>query len=92
MNSVAHVRAKKMVDPFGDDEDDLSVIHYVTETWLKSNRMLAAHYPASAVSAEFEDSLRKGRIVSIGRAFDNNGNNLPGDDQDRETASVRTLV
>jgi hypothetical protein len=81
-----------MVDPFGDDEDDLSVIHYVTETWLKSNRMLAAHYPVSAVSAESEESLRKGRIVSIGRAFDNNGNSLPEEEHDKETASVHTLV
>jgi hypothetical protein len=87
------VSVKKMVDPFGDDEDDLSVIHYVTETWLKSNRMLAAHYPVLPVSSEFEESLRKGRIVPIGRAFDgDNGMNPVRDEQDKETASMRTLV
>ena len=62
-----------MVDPFGDDEDDLSVIHYVTETWLKSNRMLAAQYPAFAVSADDEEALKRARIVSIGHAFDDSG-------------------
>jgi hypothetical protein len=81
-----------MVDPFGDDEDDLSVIHYVTETWMKSNRMLAAHSPALAVSAELEESLRKARPVSIGRAFDDNGKNAAVDEKDKESPSLRTIV
>ncbi|CAB9524240.1 expressed unknown protein [Seminavis robusta] len=59
---------QKMVDPFGDDVEDLSVMYYVTETWQKSNRMLAASYP-SAVSPETEEKLQKSQSVSLGRGF-----------------------
>lgn len=33
---------QKMSDPYGNDLEDLSVMHYVTEAWRRSNQMLAA--------------------------------------------------
>ena len=35
---------QKMVDPYGDDLEDLSVIYYVTDAWKSSNRILKTHY------------------------------------------------
>ena len=36
---------QQLVDPFGDDLEDLSVLHYVRGGWETSNRVLATHFP-----------------------------------------------
>jgi predicted membrane chloride channel (bestrophin family) len=59
---------QKMVDPYGDDLEDLSVLHYIRETWQKSNRILAAQRP-EAVDPAVEERLEKQK-VSIGYAWE----------------------
>eukprot|EP00584_Thalassiosira_punctigera_P007426 CAMPEP_0172541766 /NCGR_PEP_ID=MMETSP1067-20121228/12536_1 /TAXON_ID=265564 ORGANISM="Thalassiosira punctigera, Strain Tpunct2005C2" /NCGR_SAMPLE_ID=MMETSP1067 /ASSEMBLY_ACC=CAM_ASM_000444 /LENGTH=384 /DNA_ID=CAMNT_0013327879 /DNA_START=121 /DNA_END=1272 /DNA_ORIENTATION=+ len=36
---------QQMIDPYGDDEEDLSVLTYVREGWETSNRILASRLP-----------------------------------------------
>jgi hypothetical protein len=59
---------QKMVDPYGDDLEDLSVIYYVKSTWQTSNRMLAAQLPGP-VSPELEEELDRQK-ESIGFAWE----------------------
>lgn len=59
---------QKMVDPYGDDMEDLSVLHYIKETWQKSNRILAAQHPGE-VDPPVEERLVK-EMVSIGQAWE----------------------
>lgn len=58
-----------MVDPFGDDLEDLSVLHYVESTWEASNRILRTNLP-SPVSEEEEDQLIMNRSAALGRPWD----------------------
>lgn len=37
------ILGQKMADPYGDDLEDLSVLHYIKSAWQTSNRILAAH-------------------------------------------------
>jgi hypothetical protein len=55
-----------MVDPYGDDFEDLSVMYYVKNTWQRSNRILAAQLPGP-VSPELEEELDRQK-ESIGFA------------------------
>jgi hypothetical protein len=57
---------QKMVDPYGDDFEDLSVMYYVKNTWQRSNRILAAQLPGP-VSPELEEELDRQK-ESIGFA------------------------
>ena len=52
---------QKMSDPFGDDLEDLSVLHYVTTAWKRSNKMLESHCPDPEVLPEVEDELQRHR-------------------------------
>lgn len=47
---------QKMMDPFGDDVEDLSVLKYIREAWKTSNRSLNANLP-SPVSLETEEGI-----------------------------------
>ena len=58
-----------MVDPYGDDLEDLSVIHYIQETWLASNRILATKFPAS-LNEMVEDDIVKSRPATLGKAWE----------------------
>eukprot|EP00549_Striatella_unipunctata_P015902 CAMPEP_0118681696 /NCGR_PEP_ID=MMETSP0800-20121206/5081_1 /TAXON_ID=210618 ORGANISM="Striatella unipunctata, Strain CCMP2910" /NCGR_SAMPLE_ID=MMETSP0800 /ASSEMBLY_ACC=CAM_ASM_000638 /LENGTH=375 /DNA_ID=CAMNT_0006578019 /DNA_START=44 /DNA_END=1171 /DNA_ORIENTATION=+ len=58
----------KMADPYGDDIEDLSVMHYVTFTYIMSNRILAS-LPPGPVDAKVEDNFGHSR-ESIGDAFE----------------------
>lgn len=58
-----------MVDPFGDDLEDLSVLHYVESTWETSNRILRTNFP-SPVSAEEENQTIMNRSAGLGRPWD----------------------
>lgn len=59
---------RKLVDPYGDDLEDLSVLRYVKTAWQRSNRILAARCP-SDVSPQVEDEMDK-RKESIGKAWE----------------------
>jgi predicted membrane chloride channel (bestrophin family) len=59
---------QKMVDPYGDDFEDLSVMYYVKNTWQRSNRILAAQLPGP-VSPELEEKLDRQK-ESIGFAWE----------------------
>ena len=61
-----------MVDPYGDDLEDLSVIHYIQETWLASNRILATKFPAS-LNEMVEDDIVKSRPATLGKAWEVDG-------------------
>lgn len=64
---------QKMADPFGDDLEDLSVMHYVTEAWKQSQKMLASESPAEEdASLETEQELAKKRKASLGKGFSGN--------------------
>jgi len=60
---------QKMSDPFGDDLEDLSVLHYVTDAWKKSSSMLASKCP-SKVSLETEHELAKARTGHVKKEFE----------------------
>jgi hypothetical protein len=56
------------VDAYGDDLEDLSVIHYVRESWKTSNRMLSTQFP-KAVVAEQEEEIQQ-NSTSLGYPWD----------------------
>ena len=60
-----------MVDPYGDDLEDLSVIHYIEHTWLSSNRILQTQFPNELNQTE-EDQIIQTTKNKLGRAWDNN--------------------
>eukprot|EP00542_Grammatophora_oceanica_P016504 CAMPEP_0194027060 /NCGR_PEP_ID=MMETSP0009_2-20130614/1288_1 /TAXON_ID=210454 /ORGANISM="Grammatophora oceanica, Strain CCMP 410" /LENGTH=426 /DNA_ID=CAMNT_0038666007 /DNA_START=16 /DNA_END=1296 /DNA_ORIENTATION=- len=74
---------QKMIDPFGEDLEDLSVMHYVTYTWMMSNRILNAEAP-TPLDEEEEDEMVKDR-ASIGKAWGGKGPN-PGASMKEEIA------
>lgn len=49
----------KMVDPYGIDDEDLSVLHYIETAWKTSNRLLEARFPAEVSEEEEEDLVVK---------------------------------
>lgn len=57
-----------MVDPYGDDLEDLSVLHYVQHAWNSSNRVLATRYPEDLNPEQEEESLKT--RVSLGGAWE----------------------
>jgi hypothetical protein len=59
---------QKMLDPYGEDIEDLSVMHYINFTWQMSNRTLAAQTPES-LSAEQEEMICQ-KSQSIGAAWE----------------------
>jgi hypothetical protein len=59
---------QRMVDPYGSDLEDLSVLRYVKEAWLVSNRILAVKLPAE-VSPQVEEEMSR-RKLSLGHAWD----------------------
>ena len=61
---------QKMSDPYGDDLEDLSVMHYVTEAWRKSNQILATQRPSAEATPETEDALKRNRKVVLNPAFE----------------------
>lgn len=58
-----------MVDPYGDDLEDLSVMHYIQHTWESSNRILATRFPAE-LDPKVEDDIIASR-VTLGSAWEN---------------------
>jgi predicted membrane chloride channel (bestrophin family) len=59
---------QRMVDPYGADLEDLSVLHYVIDAWLVSNRILETQFPAE-VSPQVEEEMSR-RKLSLGYAWD----------------------
>lgn len=49
---------QKMLDAYGDDLEDLSVLHYVRDSWKTSNRLLDSRFPTSVSQQEEEDILQ----------------------------------
>jgi len=80
---------QKMSDPFGDDLEDLSVLHYVTTAWKRSNKMLESHCPDPEVSPEVEDELQRHRKT---KAPSSSTTTLSGACTDAEPASVAKVV
>lgn len=71
------VLGQKMVDPFGDDVEDLSVLHYIREAWQKSNRILNAVAP-DEIDPALEETLERGKKISIGYAWESTGKKEQG--------------
>lgn len=59
---------QKMIDPYGDDVEDLSVMHYVNFTWANSNRILEAEMQTQETDADLEEEIFNNR-TSIGNAW-----------------------
>ena len=59
---------QKLIDPFGDDLEDLSVLHYIKSTWATSNRILSAQF-TDALDPIMEESLDQ-KKESIGKAWE----------------------
>jgi hypothetical protein len=57
---------RKMVDPYGEDLEDLSVLHYVTSAWHRSQCILHARFPET-VDAAIEKQLQEKHHISKGR-------------------------
>ena len=72
-----------MGDPYGEDLIDLSVIHFVSSTWIMSNRILESNIP-DPVSDDIEDRLKE-RRKSLGAAWGHK--RLAQDDIDMEQPS-----
>jgi len=47
---------RKMIDPYGSDLEDLSVLHYIQIAWDRSHGVFITKFPAN-VSPELEDEL-----------------------------------
>lgn len=58
---------QKMSDPYGEDVEDLSVMHYVNFTWRMSNRILLSKKP-SPLDPKVETSICRTRL-SMGEAW-----------------------
>jgi len=54
------VLAENMSDPFGDDVDNLSVLHYINFTWKTSMQMMLAKKPRP-IDQDTEERLCEGR-------------------------------
>ena len=67
---------QKLSDPYGSDEEDLSVMHYLNFTWTQSNRILAAEAPGGNRTDEVEDDIVRER-VTIGAAWDGEEEKAP---------------
>jgi predicted membrane chloride channel (bestrophin family) len=80
---------QKMSDPYGDDLEDLSVMHYVTTAWTRSNKMLEAHCPDPEVSPEIEDELRQNHKTAFSTEALSSGT---GACEKPEPASVAKVV
>ena len=59
---------QRMLDPYGSDLEDLSVIHYVQEGWKASQRVLSTEFPA-AMDPEMEFGLASAS-ASVGLPWD----------------------
>ena len=59
---------RKMVDPYGDDLEDLSVLRFVKTAWLRSNRILVTRFPGE-VSPELEEQLERQKKASLGEPW-----------------------
>jgi predicted membrane chloride channel (bestrophin family) len=57
---------RKMVDPYGEDLEDLSVLHYVTSAWHRSQCILHTRFPET-VDAALEKQLQEKHHSSKGR-------------------------
>lgn len=57
-----------MVDPYGDDLEDLSVMHYVEHTWKSSNRILSVRFPDDVDPSAEEENIKT--RAQLGGAWD----------------------
>lgn len=60
---------QRLLDPYGNDLEDLSVLHYVREGWTTSQRMLATEFPTTSVDPDGELELASSS-KGIGRPWD----------------------
>mmetsp|Transcript_11508 Transcript_11508/g.31031 ORF Transcript_11508/g.31031 Transcript_11508/m.31031 type:complete len:401 (+) Transcript_11508:189-1391(+) len=61
------ILGSKLALPYGDDIEDLSVMHYINFTWRMSNRILATQFP-DPISVTVEADILRER-ASIGDAW-----------------------
>lgn len=76
---------QRLLDPYGSDLEDLSVIHYVQEGWKASQRVLSTEYP-SALDPEKELGLASAS-ASVGHPWDSTLRK-----QSRQRQSVATFA
>jgi predicted membrane chloride channel (bestrophin family) len=62
---------RKMIDPYGSDLEDLSVLHYIETAWQRSQAVFLAQYPGQ-VSAATEEELAT-RAASSSTNMDQRG-------------------
>ena len=62
------ILGQKMADPFGEDLEDLSVMHYVNYTCRTSQRIMAAETPPPFDELE-EENLSRTTAEAIGKAW-----------------------
>ena len=60
---------KALLDPYGNDLEDLSVIHYIQDTWQTTRRILHAEFPSTTVSPDLEIGLAS-YSASVGHPWD----------------------
>lgn len=51
-----------MVDPYGDDYEDLSVLHYIGSTWKASQRILRAQFPSSGLEDKDQEEMTERKL------------------------------
>uniref|UniRef100_A0A7S0AQD4 Uncharacterized protein n=1 Tax=Minutocellus polymorphus TaxID=265543 RepID=A0A7S0AQD4_9STRA len=79
---------QKMSNPYGDDVEDLSVMHYVNFTWRMSRRMLEAKLPEPVESSfVFEKSFAK-ESQPLGEAWGSVASTVAEDDDDKEEDTI----
>jgi predicted membrane chloride channel (bestrophin family) len=67
---------RKMIDPYGSDLEDLSVLHYIDTAWQRSQGVFLTQYPGQ-VSLAIEEELAQ-RAISSSLSSKNNGDQRGG--------------
>ncbi|KAA8499502.1 hypothetical protein FVE85_7087 [Porphyridium purpureum] len=80
----------RMARPYGDDDEDLSVLHYVASTWVATNRIIAAAFPTKLSDSVESQIVAKRKAV--GDAFmvavQKTGKSLAAGDGDPEALTI----
>lgn len=90
------ILGQKMMDPYGDDVEDLSVMFYINFTWIMSNRILRSKRPPP-LDPQVEDRICRER-KSLGDAWEDElmlsviGNDDGDDDPVVDESAGRCIV
>jgi hypothetical protein len=79
----------RMSDPYGEDLEDLSVMHYIEFTWRMSNRILMSSIPAE-INREGEERMVR-RREPIGDAWEDSDEEEQDRSMNQHSASLKKL-